>query len=279
MATEVAPKPAPTAEAAAAAAPESVLQMLASSMHGLPAREAGARLARLGPNALAVESRSLRTIALEQLRNGINILLAGAGVLTIVTGDFVDGAIILGLIVLNVGLSIVQEYRAERALSALRALLPLHCRAIRDGAELDLPAEQLVPGDVIFIRSGDLVPADVRLLEADGLEVNQATLTGESVPQAKSIAPIASHAAIDWTDIAFAGTTVVGGEGKGIVIATGSMTQFGKTASLVKGTHAPSDFQVNLAHFAAFPAALRPHPGRRVSSSAMRCSGVACWCR
>ncbi|HXC79341.1 MAG TPA: cation-transporting P-type ATPase, partial [Candidatus Acidoferrum sp.] len=105
MPTEVAPKPALTAEAAAAAAPESVLQTFASSMHGLPAREAGMRLARLGPNALAVESRSLRTIALEQLRNGINILLAGAGVLTIVTGDFVDGAIILGLIVLNVGLT------------------------------------------------------------------------------------------------------------------------------------------------------------------------------
>ncbi len=118
--------------------------------------------------------------------------------------------------------------------------------------ELDLPAGQLVPGDVIFIRSGDLVPADVRLLEADGLEVNQATLTGESVPQAKSIGPIASPAAIDWLNIAVAGTTVVGGEGKGIVIATGSMTQFGKTASLVKGTHAPSDFQVNLAHFAGF---------------------------
>ncbi|HXC79875.1 MAG TPA: cation-transporting P-type ATPase, partial [Candidatus Acidoferrum sp.] len=105
MPPEVAPEPALTAEAAAAAAPESVLRMFASSMHGLPAREAGARLARLGPNALAVESRSLRTIALEQLRNGINILLAGAGVLTIVTGDFVDGAIILGLIVLNVGLT------------------------------------------------------------------------------------------------------------------------------------------------------------------------------
>ena len=116
-----------TAEAAAAASPEGVLELLGSSPKGLTAHEATSRLERLGPNALAVESRSLRTIALEQLRNGINILLAGAGVLTITTGDFVDGAIILGLIALNVGLSIVQEYRAERALSALRALLPLHC--------------------------------------------------------------------------------------------------------------------------------------------------------
>ena len=252
MDTEVAPKPALTAEAAAAATPEAVVDTLQSSLQGLGQSEAATRLARLGPNALAVESRSLWTIALEQARNGINILLAAAGVLTIVTGDLVDGAIILGLIALNVGLSIVQEYRAEKALSALRALLPLHCRAIRHGAETDVPAEQLVPGDVIFIRSGDLVPADIRVLEADGLEVNQATLTGESVPQPKSIAPVASHSAIDWTDIVFAGTTVAGGEGKGIVIATGSTTQFGKTASLVKGTHAPSDFQVNLSHFAAF---------------------------
>jgi P-type Mg2+ transporter len=252
VSSDVARNPVLTADAAAATASVAVLQILGSSLQGLAQGEAGSRLARLGSNALAVESRTLWTIALEQLRNGINILLAGAGVLTIATGDFVDGAIILGLIALNVGLSIVQEYRAERALSALRALLPLHCRAIRDSAELDLPAEQLVPGDVIFIRSGDVVPADLRLLEADGLEVNQATLTGESVPQAKSIASVASHSAIDWTDIVFAGTTVVGGEGKGIVIATGSMTQFGKTASLVKATHAPSDFQVNLEHFAAF---------------------------
>jgi Mg2+-importing ATPase len=194
----------------------------------------------------------LRAIVLEQVRNGINILLAGAAVLTIVTGDLIDGAIILVLIAVNVGLSIVQEYRAEKALDALRALLPLHCRATRDGAEVDLPAEKLVPGDVVLIRSGDLVPADMRVLEAEGLEVNQATLTGESVPQAKSVAAVTSASAIDWTDVVFAGTTVVGGEGKGLVIATGAGTQFGETASLVKGVHAASDFQVNLSRFAAF---------------------------
>jgi P-type Mg2+ transporter len=241
-----------TAAAAAAADPEAVLRMLGSGPDGLPGHEAGNRLTRLGPNALAVESRSLRAIVLEQVRNGINILLAGAGVLTIVTGDVIDGAIILGLIALNVSLSIVQEYRAERALAALRALLPLHCRAERDGAEVDLLVNQLVPGDVVLIRSGDLVPADMRVLEAEGLEVNQATLTGESVPQTKSARPVASTSPIDWTDIVFAGTTVVGGQGKGVVIATGAKTQFGETASLVKGTHAASDFQVNLSHFAAF---------------------------
>jgi Mg2+-importing ATPase len=237
---------------AAAATPEAVLEETGSSLRGLSEREADERLAKLGPNALAVESRSLRAIVLEQVKNGINILLAGAGVLTIATGDLVDGAIILGLIALNVGLSIVQEYRAERALAALRDLLPLHCRAVRDGTEIDSPASRLVPGDLVFVRSGDLIPADMRLLEADGLAVNQATLTGESVPQAKSVAPVASSSPIDWTDVVFAGTTVVEGEGKGVVIATGSKTQFGETASLVKGAHAAGDFQVNLTHFAGF---------------------------
>jgi len=241
-----------TVAAAAATAPDQVLKDLGSSAQGLSEREAETRLARLGPNALAVESRSLKAIVLEQARNGINILLAGAGMLTIVTGDLIDGAIILALIALNVGLSIVQEYRAEKALAALRALLPLHCRAERDGSEVDSLAAKLVPGDVVWIRGGDLVPADMRVLEADVLEVNQATLTGESVAQTKSVAPVQSSSPIDWTDIVFAGTTVVGGEGKGVVIATGAKTQFGETASLVRETHAASDFQVNLSHFAAF---------------------------
>ncbi len=189
---------------------------------------------------------------MEQARNGINILLAGAGILTIATGDLVDGAIILVLITLNVGLSIVQEYRAEKALEALRALLPLKCRGLRDGTVASVLANELVPGDVVLIRGGDLVPADLRLLEADGLEINQATLTGESVPQTKTPAPVTGSVAIAWTDIAFAGTVVVGGEGKGVVIATGATTQFGETASLVKGVRAAGDFQVNLTHFAAF---------------------------
>ena len=241
-----------TAAAAAASAPEGVLRELGSGLQGISTQDARARLARFGPNAVGVESRSLRAIVVEQARNGINLLLAGAGVLTIATGDLVDGAIILVLITLNIGLSIVQEYRAEKALEALRALLPLRCRGLRDAAVASILASELVPGDIVLVRGGDLVPADLRLLEADGLEVNQATLTGESVPQTKTPAPVTGSAAIAWTDIVFAGTVVVGGEGKGVVIATGSTTQFGETASLVKGVHAASDFQVNLTHFATF---------------------------
>ena len=241
-----------TPAAAAAAAADQVLRETGSGETGLTAAEARRRLAELGPNAVGVQSRSLNKIVLEQVRNGINLLLAGAGILTILTGDFVDGAIILVLILLNVGLSIVQEYRAEKALAALRDLLPLHCRVVRGGAETEVSSVDVVPGDIVLLRSGDLVPADIRLLETRALEVNQATLTGESVPQEKSTAPLSSPSTIDWTDIAFAGTTVVGGEGRGVVIATGSRTQFGETASLVKGSRVEGDFQLNLKRFASF---------------------------
>ncbi len=201
---------------------------------------------------MTAEKRSLGSIALAQARSGINLLLGVAGLLTIFTGDLVDGVIILGLVALNVGLSIVQEYRAELALEALRSMLPLRCRTLRDGAEVQVPAAELVPGDVVRLRGGEVVPADVRLLECSQLEINQATLTGESVPQSKSSAPVAESAPIAWTDVAFAGTDVVGGEGAGVVAATGVRTQFGETASLVRGARAPGDFQVNLEHFGGF---------------------------
>ncbi|HYU64231.1 MAG TPA: cation-transporting P-type ATPase [Verrucomicrobiae bacterium] len=240
-----------TAEAAAAN-PEKVLTALSSGPAGLSTEEAKRRNAEVGPNAIAAQSRSLTKIVAAQARNGINVLLTGAGILTIVTGDLVDGGIILLLIVLNIGLSILQEYRAERALEALRNLLPMQARVIRDGAEIALPADQLVPGDVVVIFSGDLVPADMRVFESQGLQVNQASLTGESVPQEKDTRPANSDQPVEWTGIAFAGTTAVGGEGKAVVVATGTRTQFGQTAELVKSAHAHSDFEANLTKFAGF---------------------------
>ena len=237
---------------AAAASVDQVLQALGSSPAGLSSAQARESLQRFGPNAIGAQSRSLGKIVMGQIRNGINLLLTGAGILTIVTGDLVDGVIILLLIVLNIGLSIFQEYRAELALQALRAMLPMKARAFRDGSEIALPADQLVPGDMVLIFSGDLVPADVRLVESGGLQVNQATLTGESVPRGKGIQPASGTNPVGWTDIAFAGTTAVGGEGKGVVVATGVRTQFGQTAELVKGAHGRSDFQTNLSHFGGF---------------------------
>ena len=247
-----------TLEALAAASPDECYRLLGSSPQGLTAEEAARRLQAMGRNEIETGSRSLPEVALSQARSGINLLLALAGVLTAVTGDVVDGLIILALIVVNLGLGTLQEYRAELALAALRAMLPLKARVRRDGTTVTVPLSELVEGDVVLLRSGDVVPADVRIVESDELEVDQASLTGESVPVAKSPLPApagqgearASPAA--WADIAFAGTDVVGGEGTGLVVATGARTQFGETASLVKGMRAPGDFQSNLTRFGSF---------------------------
>jgi P-type Mg2+ transporter len=151
-----------------------------------------------------------------------------------------------------VGLSVFQEYRAEVALRALRALLPFHTRVWRDGVETEVPSTELVPGDLIALATGNLVPADCRVIDADALEVNQATLTGESEPARKDPAPVTSTHPSDWTSLLFAGTTVVEGEGRAIVVATGSNTFFGQTAALVRGVRAPGDFQKNLNRFGGF---------------------------
>ncbi|MBV8527315.1 MAG: cation-transporting P-type ATPase [Candidatus Dormibacteraeota bacterium] len=242
----------PSPEELAATDAARCLQRLQTGSGGLSSSEAAARLARFGRNELETETRSFWRIVAEQGRSGINVLLALAGVLTIVTGDLVDGAIILTLLGINIGLSIFQEYRAELALSALRAMLPLQALARRDGVFVAVPAALLVPGDVIRLRSGDVVPADVRLLECTGIEIDQATLTGESVPQEKTTDVSSGSSPAEWRNMAFAGTVVVAGDAVAVVSATGSHTQFGETASLVKGIHAPGDFQTNLNHFSSF---------------------------
>ncbi|HLW46555.1 MAG TPA: cation-transporting P-type ATPase [bacterium] len=231
---------------------EAVLRLLASRPEGLTSAEAEGRLAQYGPNEVRADRRFLADIVGEQLKCGINLLLGLAGLLTLAVGSLSDGIIILVLVVLNVGLSIFQEYRAERALEALRALLPPAVRVWRDGREGERSARELVPGDVIAIRGGNLVPADLRLLEADGLEVNQAALTGESLSEPKDAAAVPPGPPGSWSDVVFAGTTVVSGYGRGVVAVTGERTQFGETAVLVRDIRAASDFQVNLTRFGGF---------------------------
>ena len=236
---------------AAAADRTRLSEMLGTSLDGLSTAEAARRLAQYGVNAIALESRSLGNIVRGQI-SGINILLLLAGILTWVTGDLIDGAIILVLIVLNVGLSIFQEYRAELALRALRAMLPFRTRVWRDGAETIVPSTALVPGDLIAVEVGDLVPADCRVLEADALAINQATLTGESDPAPKDPAPVNGTRPAEWLDLLFAGTTVVEGRGRAVVVATGTNTLFGRTAALVQGVRTAGDFQRNLSRFGSF---------------------------
>ena len=242
----------PGPERAATIDTSAALAEFETGARGLTNVEAARRLARDGPNEIRPEERSLGTIVREQVINGINILLAAAGLLTFIVGSPTDGAIILALLALNVGLSILQEYRAERALAALRSMLPVQARVWRDGVQVPKPASELVTGDVVEVCAGNLVPADIRLLDVDGLEVNQAVLTGESFSQAKTVGAVPPGPPTTWTDVLFAGSTVVSGQGTGVVVATGDRTQFGETAALVRDVRAPGDFQVNLARFGGF---------------------------
>ncbi len=215
-----------------------VFRELASSEGGLKGDEARRRLEQHGPNELqAGRKTSAWRILLEQFQNILLIILIIATGLSIATGHGTE-AIVIGVIVFfAVGLGFWQEYRAERAMEALQEMAAPAATAIRDGEETQLPARELVPGDVILLKAGDKVPADCRLAEVHNLQADEAPLTGESVTIEKQTEPLAEPglAAGDRTNIAFAGTAVTYGRGRAVVVATGMHTEFGKIAQMLQG--------------------------------------------
>jgi magnesium-transporting ATPase (P-type) len=220
-----------------ALAADEALAALASSPSGLTAHEAAERLARFGPTALpAARGRGPLRRFLEQFNNVLVIVLLVAGAVTLALGHLLDSAVIAGVVIVNAIIGFIQEGKAERALEAVRAMLPSTAIAWRDGARATVRAETLVPGDVVFIQSGDRVPADLRLLREKTLRVNEAALTGESVSSEKSAAPVARDAPLgDRACLAFSGTVVDYGQASGVVVATGPATEIGRISALVAG--------------------------------------------
>ena len=218
---------------------------------GLEVDEARRRL-REGRNVLpASTSPSLWALALLQLRETMIVVLVAAAVLTAAVGDLADTLIITIVITLNTTLGVVQQRRAQRAIAALASLAAPTARVVRSRSTQLLDAQDVVPGDVVELEAGDLVPADGRLLDAEGLEVDEATLTGESlaVTKASTRCPAGSLIA-DRTSMLHAGTVVTRGRARIIVTATGSRTQVGQLAHLLVSTTAPqTPLQVRLARF------------------------------
>ena len=216
---------------------EAVLEALSASPGGLTSGEAARRLAEGGPNELQAMARpSPWTLLLEQFKNVLILILLAATALSAALGEGVD-AVVIGIIVLfAVLLGFIQEYRAERALDALRKMAAPTATVLRDGREVDVPARDLVPGDIVRLHAGDRVPADLRLLESINLQIEEAALTGESVATEKQTAPIADPSAAvgDRLNMAFAGTAVTYGRGRAVVIGTGMGTEFGKIATLLQ---------------------------------------------
>ena len=206
--------------------------------HGLSASEAAARLVRFGPNAIREEARRspARMLAGQFADFMIGVLIVAA-VISALIGEPEDSVVILVIVVLNAIIGFIQEYRAERAMEALKRLAAGVARVVRDGAVAEIAAAQLVPGDTVLLEAGNFVPADLRLVESAMLRIEEAALTGESMPVDKDIAALADGeiALGDRRNMAYKGTIVVYGRGRGIVIATGMQTELGRIASLLSG--------------------------------------------
>ena len=212
-----------------------MLDRLASSSQGLSQAEAEQRLQRYGPNRLRPAKRRGPLLRLlSQFHNVLIYVLLAAGVMTLALAHWVDAGVIFAVVVLNALIGFVQEGKAEKALDAIRDLLSHTASVRRDGSFLSLPAEQLVPGDIVALASGDKVPADLRLIRVRELRIDEAMLTGESVPAEKGTAPVAQQAAVGDRDcLAFSGTLVTYGQGHGVVVASGDRTEVGRISDLL----------------------------------------------
>ncbi len=204
---------------------------------GLTTAEAGARLAQYGRNELKEKPRpTFLQLVIAQLNNFIIILLLVAVVISALLGDWVEAIVILAIVVLNTILGVVQESRAEQALEALKKMSAPEAQVLRDGSRRSVPATELVPGDIVLLESGNFVPADMRLLEAVNLKVEEAALTGESVPIQKNAVLVLDESASlgDRKNTVFMGTVVSYGRGRGMVVATGMKTQLGLIADMLQ---------------------------------------------
>ena len=232
----------------AALADQEIFTLLGSGPHGLPAGEAARRLATLGPNRLErVARRPLAVRLLAQFTSLFALLLWAGGALAFLAGLAELGWAVFVVIVVNGLFSFFQEYRAERAIQALQRLLPREVSGLRGGAEVSVPVEELVPGDVVILDEGQQVPADGQLLEAAGLRVDQSVLTGESHPVFKLPARGNERAGVprlERHELVFAGTAVVAGQGRFVVTATGMTTEIGVIAHLTQSVaETPSPLQ------------------------------------
>ena len=212
-----------------------VLADLHSTTDGLSEEDALKRLSTYGPNRLPeIKKRSMFVRFLLQFHNILIYVLIGSAVITALLDHLVDTLVILAVVIANAIIGFIQEGKAEKAMDAIRQMLAPRANVLRDGQRCNVAGEALVPGDIVLLEAGDKVPADLRLLSAHGMSVQEAILTGESVPVEKRIEPVATDAPLgDRSGMAFSGTLVASGQGKGVVVATGGATEIGRISGLL----------------------------------------------
>jgi calcium-translocating P-type ATPase len=220
------------------AAPEAeVVAALDAAPEGLTSTEARARLSRYGPNRLpAAEGPSAARLLLDEVATPLMGALLASGAIALALGEIEDGLVVLAVVILNALIGVAQEYRAGRAIAALAELVAEPARVRRDGAWIEVPVDEVVPGDLVEVASGDRVAADLRLLDAAALRAQEAALTGESEPVAKGVPAVPADAPLaERHSLLFAGTVVSTGSGRGVTVATGLDTELGRIAGLLQG--------------------------------------------
>ncbi len=202
---------------------------------GLSETEAAERVRQYGANRLPEPPRrSLFVRFLSHLHNVLIYVLLGAAVVTASLGHFIDTGVILAVVIANATIGFIQEGRAEQAMDAIRQMLAPRTSVLRNGKRRSIDSASVVPGDIVLLETGERTPADLRLLEVNGLRIEEAILTGESVPVEKGTKPVSSDAVIgDRSSIAFSGTLVAGGAGRGVVVATGAATEIGRISRML----------------------------------------------
>ncbi len=221
---------------------ENAIKLLRSSTEGLSTKAFQHRLRRYGENILpSIPGRARADMLIEQFKSLPVALLIGAAALSLLTGGAADAVVVLSVVALNAGIGYATESHSERAIRALARPLSEPIAVLRDGKRELIAMERVVPGDLIELRPGVIVAADARIIEAQGLTINEATLTGESAPAQKTAAPLAAAdtALADRANIAYRGAIVTGGSGRAIVVATGAATEIGQVQDLIGGASAP----------------------------------------
>ncbi|MGO4192361.1 magnesium-translocating P-type ATPase [Arthrobacter sp. YAF17] len=227
-----------------------VLERLGSSVEGLSSSEAAQRLLEVGPNAVRTHQASGWSVLGRQLRSPILILLLATAGLSLFLGDATNSIVIGVILLVSVGLGFSNEFRAERAAEALHSRVTHRAVVVRDGTPVEVNVTALVPGDVVHLAIGAIIPADVRLLSSKDLLCDESILTGESMPVGKDSAPVPGTAALgDLTSCLFMGTVIQGGSCTGVVVSTGGRAEFGRIALGLGERQPQTEFQLGLQRF------------------------------
>lgn len=215
---------------------DEILADLETSESGLANEEAQRRLQTLGPNRLPPpHKRNAVFRFIQQFHNLLIYILLAAGIITLIIGHFIDSSVIFGVVLVNAVIGFIQEGKAERALDAISGMLSHNAKVMRDGQYITLDAEQVVPGDIILVQSGDKVPADCRLIQSREVRIDESMLTGESLPSEKGVAQCDADALPgDRLCMAYSGTLVTYGSAKAVIVETGSSTEIGQISELLE---------------------------------------------